>query len=58
MAAAAILSLDEFRDTQRRAEIRQRLQDRLDHWLDKLEARMRAPQPPLEQLTPAAFALR
>jgi hypothetical protein len=31
MAAAAVLSLGEFRDTQQRAEIRQRLHDRLVH---------------------------
>ena len=30
MATAALLSLDECRDTQRRAEIRQRLRDRVD----------------------------
>jgi predicted nucleic acid-binding Zn-ribbon protein len=58
MACAAILSLDEFRDTQRREEIRQRLHDRLDQWLDTLEKRVKEPQPTLEQLTQAIFALR
>jgi hypothetical protein len=58
MAAAAILSLEEFRDTQRRAAIRQRLHDRLDHWLDRLEARVKEPKPTLEQLTQAVLALR
>jgi hypothetical protein len=58
MASAAILSLEEFRDTQRRASIRQRLHDRLDHWLDTLEARVKAPQPTLAELTKAVFALR
>jgi hypothetical protein len=58
MACAAILSLEDFRDTQRRAEIRQRLHDRLDQWLDKLEERVKEPQPLLEQLTQAVFALR
>jgi hypothetical protein len=58
MACAAILSLDECRDTQRRAEIRQRLHDRLDQWLDPLEKRVQEPQPTLEQLTQAVFALR
>jgi hypothetical protein len=33
MAAAAILSLEEFRDTQRRTEVRQRLHGRFDAWL-------------------------
>jgi hypothetical protein len=30
----------------------------LDHWLDTLEARVKEPQPTLEQLTQAVFALR
>ena len=58
MAYATILSLEEFRDTQRHVEIRQRLHDRLDQWLDKVEARVTEPQPTLEQLTQAVFALR
>jgi DNA repair exonuclease SbcCD ATPase subunit len=58
MTSAAILALEEFRDTQRHAEIRQRLHDRLDHWLDTLEARVQEPKPTLEQLTQAVCALR
>jgi hypothetical protein len=56
MAPAAILSLDEFRDTQRCAEIRQRLHDRLDHWLDTLEARVKDTKPTLEQLDPGRLS--
>lgn len=58
MATAALLSLEEFRDTRRRSEIRQRLHDRFDQWLDGLEARVKASQPTLEELTQAVFALR
>lgn len=58
MASAAILSLEEFRDTQRRAVMRLQLHNRLDHWLDTLEARVKEPQPTLEQLTQAVLALR
>jgi hypothetical protein len=58
MASAAILSLEEFRDTRRRGEIRQRLHDRFDQWLDGLEARVKASQPTLEELTQTVFALR
>ena len=58
MATAALLSLDEFRDTQRCAELRRRLHDRLDRWLDMLEARVKDTTPTLEQLTQAVFALR
>lgn len=58
MASAAILSLEEFRDTRRRGEIRQRLHDRFDQWLDGLEERVKVSQPTLEELTQAVFALR
>jgi hypothetical protein len=58
MATAAILSLEEFRDTRRRGEIRQRLHDRFERWLDGLEARVKASQPTLEELTQAVFTLR
>src|SRR6266511_1166225 len=58
MAYAALLSLDAFRDTQRCVEIRQRLHDRFDYWLNRLEERVKEPQPTLEQLTQAVFALR
>jgi hypothetical protein len=36
----------------------QRLHDRFDQWLDNLEARVKAAQPTLEELTQAVFALR
>jgi hypothetical protein len=58
MTCAAILSLEDFRDTQRRAEIRQWLHDRFDHWLNQLEDRMLDRTPTLEELTQAVFALR
>jgi hypothetical protein len=58
MASAAILLLDEFRDRQRRAAIRQQLHDRLEHWLDRLEAHVTKPTPTLQELTEAVFALR
>jgi hypothetical protein len=58
MACAAILSFEECCDTQRGAEIRQRLHDRLDQWLHTLEARVQEPTPTLEQLTQAVCALR
>jgi Uncharacterised protein family (UPF0236) len=58
MTCPAILSLEDFRDTQRRGEIRQRLHDRFDHWLNLLEDRMQHPTPTLEELTQAVLALR
>jgi hypothetical protein len=58
MASAALLLLDEFRDRQRRAAIRQQLHDRLEHWLDRLEDHVTKPTPTLQELTEAVFALR
>jgi hypothetical protein len=58
MTSTAILSLEVFRDTQRHTEVRQRLHDRFDQWLDRLEDRMQDAQPTLEELTQAIFALR
>jgi Uncharacterised protein family (UPF0236) len=58
MASAAILSLDEFRDRQRHAAIRQQLHDHLDQWLDRLEDYVTKPTPTLQELTEAVFALR
>jgi hypothetical protein len=58
MAYAAILSLEEFRDAQRRTEVRQRLQERFDRWLQRVEDHVQEPQPTLEELTQAVFALR
>jgi hypothetical protein len=58
MPDAAILSLAEFRDTQQRAAIRQRLHDGFDRWLNRLEDQVQSPNPTLEALTQAVFALR
>jgi len=58
MASAAILSLEAFRDAQRRTEVRQRLHDRFDRWLQRVEDHVKEPQPTLEALTQAVFALR
>ena len=58
MTCPAIRSWEDFRDTQRRGEIRQRRHDRFDHWLNRLEDRMQDPPPTLEELTQAVLALR
>lgn len=58
MAHAAILSFEEVRDTQRRTASRPRLHDRMEPWLERLEARVQESEPPLEQLTQAVLALR
>lgn len=58
MTYAAILSLEEFRDAQRRTAVRQCLQERFDRWLQRVEDHVKEPQPTLEELTQAVFALR
>lgn len=58
MTSAAVLSLEEFRDAQRRTEVRQRLHDRFKHWLQQLENQVKEPNPTLEELTQAVLALR
>jgi hypothetical protein len=58
MSYAAILSLEEFRDAQRRTEVRQCMHDRFDHWLDRLEDQVKDSHPTLEELTETVFALR
>ena len=58
MTSAAVLSLEEFRDAQRRTEVRQRLHDRFEHWLQQLENQVKEPNPTLEELTQAVLALR
>jgi hypothetical protein len=58
MTYAAILSLEEFRDAQRRTEIRQHLHDRFDRWLQRVEDHVKEPTPTLAELTEAVFALR
>jgi hypothetical protein len=58
MTSTAILSREVCRDTPRHPEVRQRLHDRFDPWLDRLEDRMQEAKPTLEELTQALLALR
>jgi len=58
MPCPALLSLEYFRDTHRRAAIRQRLHDRFDRGLNQLEDHMQDPTPALAEPTQAVFALR
>jgi hypothetical protein len=58
MSSAAVLSLKEFRDAQRRTEVRQRWHDRFDRWLERVEEHVKELTPTLEELTAAVLALR
>jgi hypothetical protein len=58
MAAAALLSLDAFRDRQRHAAIRQQLHNHLAQWLERLEDHVTKPTPTWQEWTEAVLALR
>jgi hypothetical protein len=58
MAYAAVLSLEEYRDAQRRTAVRQRLHDRFDRWRQRMEDQVKEPKPTVQELTEAVFALR
>ena len=58
MASAASLSLEEFRDAPRRTEVRQRLHDRFDRWLQRVEDHVKEPKPTLAELTEVVLARR
>lgn len=55
---AAVISLEDLREAKNRAELRQKLHERFDQWLDKMEEAMKEPQPTLVQLTEVVFNLR
>ena len=56
--AAAVISLEEFRQARAQAEARRQLHERFDRWLDALEGRVQKERPTLEQLTQEIFATR
>jgi len=58
MAQAAMLSLEQCRDAPRRSELRHRLRDRVDAWLDPPETPVKGSTSTLEELTHVVFALR
>jgi hypothetical protein len=58
MAAAAVISFEETRQSVAKSRARQHLHAYLDGWLDRVEAHMPEDAPSLEALTQAVFALR
>ena len=58
MAAAAVISFEETRQSFAKTRARQQLHAYLDGWLDRLEAHMPDDTPSLEALTQAVFAMR
>lgn len=58
MGHAAVISLGEVCESRRGEEIRQRLHEEFDQWLDRVEGEMKESRPTLSQLTEAVFNLR
>ena len=57
MVSASVVPLEEYRQAEVWRETRQRLRERFDEWLDKLEAEVTEDRPSLQELTQAAFGL-
>jgi len=57
-SAATAISLEEFRQERARAEVRRRLHERIDCWLDAVEGQVREQSPTLEEVTQVVFAMR
>jgi hypothetical protein len=58
MGGAAIISLAEVRQKRQWAEVRQKLHEELDQWLERVEEGMKRTQPTLEELTQVVWELR
>ena len=58
MGAPEVISLAEVREKKQRAELRQQLHARFDHWIDALEGQMKEPKPTLEQISHAVWEAR
>ena len=56
--AATVISLEEFRQERARAEVRRRLHECIDCWLDAVEGQVREQAPTLEEVTQVVFAMR
>jgi hypothetical protein len=58
MGYASVVSLEDLQESKSRAELRQKLHERFDQWLDRVEEEVKEPQPTLAQLTEVVFNLR
>lgn len=58
MGYANVISLEDLRQAKNRVELRQKLHERFDQWLDRLEEEMKEPKPTLKQLTEVVFNMR
>jgi hypothetical protein len=58
MQYTSVVSLEELRQMEFRAELRQKLRERFDRWLDTLERQVEEKHLTLEQITKGIFAMR
>jgi hypothetical protein len=58
MGLAAVVSLEQFQQERSQADLRTKMHQALDRWLDDIEKDMKEPQPKLEQITEAVFQSR
>jgi hypothetical protein len=58
MGAAEVIPFEEVRARKQWATLRQRLHERFDQWLDRLEERLHEPTPPLSAVTETVWHLR
>jgi Uncharacterised protein family (UPF0236) len=58
MGYAAVISLEDLREAKSRVEFRQKIHERFDRWLDRMEEEMKEPKPTLAQLAEVVFHLR
>ena len=58
MGLAAVVSLEKFQQGRLQTDLRIKMHQALDRWLDDLENEMKEPQPKLEQITQAVFQAR
>lgn len=58
MGSASVVSLEAFRQSRVEAELRQRVHEQFDAWLDELEGRVNESRPTLAQIVQEVFALR
>jgi len=58
MGATEVIAFEEVRARKQWATLRQRLHERFDQWLDRLEERLQEPAPPLSAVTETVWHLR
>jgi hypothetical protein len=58
MGTASVVSLEEYRQARLPADVRQRLHEHFDRWLDRVEGYVKEKAPTLQQVVEAVLAMR